>query len=138
MDRNNKLKITVDFDKTFTEPNVRDFIKSLIEYGVEVHILTYRYDSAHYYKYGDLYPETVNNHDLWDLCEKYNLHRNVIFTNCRPKSEYLNSVGNIVLHIDDDDRVIDDLRKNSKTIPVDVKKDNWEIEVLNLLGVCGI
>ena len=128
------MKITVDFDKTLTRKDVQEFIKYLKSLGVEVHVLTYRYDSAHYYLYGDLYPETVNNHDLWDICESLDLHRNVIFTNCKPKSEYLNSVGNILLHIDDDKRVMNDLIQNSKTLPIQVRSSSYKKKVLKLIN----
>lgn len=129
------MKITVDFDGTLTRPHVQEFIKYLKEKGVEIHILTFRYDSAHYYKYGDLYPETINNHDLWDLAEELGLNRNVIFTNCVVKSEYLNSVGNVVLHIDDDYRVMEDLKHNSKVIPIMVKNSTYKNKVKRILGI---
>lgn len=128
------MKITVDFDKTLTRPDVQDFIRALMVWGgVEVHVLTYRYDSAHYYKYGSLYPDTVNNHDLWDIVESVGLERNVIFTNCRPKSEYLNSVGNVLLHLDDDVRVMEDLKHNSNVIPIQVGSPSYQKKIIRIL-----
>lgn len=127
------MKITIDFDKTLTRKDVQDFVRELIDFGVEIHILTYRYDSLHYHKYGDLYPETVNNHDLWDIAEELGLHRNVVFTNCTPKSQYLNSCGGIILHLDDDERVMNDLKNNSKVIPIQVNSSSYKKKIWRIM-----
>lgn len=130
-----KKIVTFDFDKTLTRKDVQDFYKELTNLGVDCYILTYRYDKLHFHFYGNVY-EPLDNQDLYDIIDSIGCCRSkVIFTNCKDKSEYLNSCNSVFLHIDDDYRVMLDLTKNSKVIPIQVRSSSYRKKVKKLLNL---
>lgn len=125
--------VTFDFDKTLTRKDVQEFYKELCSLGVECYVLTYRYDKLHFHLYGGIY-EPDKNQDVYDLLDEIGCCRsNVIFTNCKAKSEYLNSCNSVAIHIDDDYRVMADLTHNSKVIPIQVRSSSYKQKVRRLL-----
>lgn len=119
---NNKMKIAVDFDGTLTRLDVQDFISDLMCKGVDVYVLTFRY-------------EPYDNADLWEVVERLGLSRKVIFTNGNPKSEYLNMTGDFKLLLDDDYRVMSDLTHNSKVLPIQVNSPEYKKKIIRILGI---
>lgn len=126
------MKIAIDFDKTLTRLDVQEFVQELISKGVDVYVLTYRYDNANFYKYNGIY-QPYDNIDLWEVVERLGLSRKVIFTNCQPKSEYLNMTGDFKLLLDDDYRVMKDLTHNSKVIPIQVNSPSYKKKINKIL-----
>lgn len=128
------MKIAIDFDKTLTRSDVQEFVLELIEKGIDIYILTYRYDNANFYKYEGKY-QPYDNIDLWEFVERLGLSRKVIFTNCQPKSEYLNMTNDFVLLLDDDYRVMSDLTHNSKVLPIQVNSPSYKKKIKKILGL---
>lgn len=128
------MKIAIDFDKTLTRLDVQEFVQELISKGVDVYILTFRYDNANFHKYEGKY-KPYDNIDLWDIVERLGLSRKVIFTNCNPKSEYLNMTGDFKLLLDDDYRVMRDLTYNSKVIPIQVNSPSYKKKIKKILNL---
>lgn len=126
------MKVSFDYDKTFTKPEVREFALELRERGYEVYILTYRYDNANFDKYQGKYTPYYNA-DLWEDLEECGLHRNVVFTNHQPKSVWLNFTEGILFHIDDDKTVMFDLTHNSKVIPIQTNSPKWRQKIERIL-----
>lgn len=128
------MKIAVDFDGTLTRLDVQDFISDLMCKGVDVYVLTFRYDNANFHKYEGKY-QPYDNIDLWEVVERLGLSRKVIFTNCNPKSEYLNMTGDFKLLLDDDYRVMSDLTHNSKVLPIQVNSPSYKKKIIKILGL---
>ena len=123
---NKANKIAVDFDGTLTRLDVQDFISDLMCKGVDVYVLTFRYEDEH---------QPYDNADLWEVVERLGLSRKVIFTNGNPKSEYLNMTGDFKLLLDDDYRVMSDLTHNSKVLPIQVSSPNYKKKIIKILGL---
>lgn len=128
-----KKIVTIDFDKTLTKSHVQKYCRKLIKAGIEVHILTYRYDDLHFHLYNGLYPEI--NDDLYEVVDNLGLSRNrIIFTNATAKSTYLKN-SFVILHLDDDVRVMKDLTKNSHVIPIQVRSSSFENKINKILKI---
>lgn len=128
--------VAFDFDQTLTRLCVQKYAEELINRGLSVYVLTYRYHMTHFHNYGDLYPESEGHNDLWPIIDKIGIPReNVIFTNCQPKSKWL-EYSRVIWLLDDDVRVMEDLKrnKNCKTIPIQ-SKGNFKSKCERLLKI---
>jgi hypothetical protein len=59
----NKITVTIDFDSTLSRRDVQEYAVELIGRGVDVWVLTSRYDVIHQHKY----PFNATNEDLWEI-----------------------------------------------------------------------
>lgn len=134
-------QVTIDFDYTLTEPEVADFVKSLIKKeNIEVFILTSRYDNLHLHNY------TLNptNEDMYKYLQEtfnplpfddYVFPKEKIFhTNMKDKADFLINT-NVVLHLDDDEKECFLINKLTKTKAVCVKDKNWKEKVNKILTI---
>jgi hypothetical protein len=93
-----KQIVTFDFDNTLSRKDVQDYARSLLSKGIEVWILTSRYDDLHRHKY--LHKGT--NDDLYSVAYELGIPKEKIrFTCMHNKSEYLHGT-NVIWHLDDD------------------------------------
>lgn len=123
--------ITVDFDDTLSRPDVRKFVKELMNEGINVWVLTSRYDDLHKHRY----PQNPTNEDLYKVTDDLGIPRgNIRFQCMRPKAEYLIN-SNVVLHLDDDFIELYDINRLTNTIPVDVNLKNYQKQIKNILGL---
>lgn len=124
-----KKTITVDFDGTLSRHDVQEFVKELMNEGINVWVLTSRYDDLHKHRY----PHNPTNEDLYKVTDKLGIHRgNIRFQCMRPKAEYLRD-SNVVLHLDDDFIELYDINRLTNTIPVDVNLKNYKKQIKNIL-----
>jgi hypothetical protein len=118
--------VTIDFDGTLTKPEVQDYVKELMKRGIDVWIVTSRFDDLQKHRY----PHNPTNEDLWQVVDSIGIPRyKVRFMCMESKANYLRFT-NSFFHLDDDDveymdLVTDDL---NRTVPVDVKDINWKIK----------
>ena len=138
--------ITVDFDSTLSVKEVAEFVKELIQkYGIDVWILTSRYDEIHKHNYAinptnnDMYAYLdVNFNYIMSFSDMpfsdmpFPKHK-IIFTNMKDKADYLKDT-NILCHLDDDQQELFLIGKLTKVIPIDVTRNDWEKKVLKLLS----
>lgn len=83
------IKVSFDFDYTLTEPEIQKYALELIERGIEVHIVTARF-------------ENENNSELFRIAKLLNISKeNIHFTSHRPKVEFFKN-SNFLFHVDDD------------------------------------
>lgn len=61
------IKVSFDFDSTLDKPYVQDYAQSLINRGIDVYVITSRYDELHKHRY--LHNPT--NEDLYKVAAKY-------------------------------------------------------------------
>ena len=92
------MTVTFDFDGTLQRPIVQDYATELISKGVNVHILTSRYDELHKH----LYLINPTNSDLFEVARKLKIpFQHIHFTNMQDKATYLYDT-NVIWHLDDD------------------------------------
>lgn len=103
----NKIKVSFDFDGTLTIPYIQEFAKFLLQCGVDVYVITSRFDELH--KHNCLGTIIGENNDLWEITDKIGIQRHKVrFTLMQPKWEYINGT-KICLHLDDDPIEVDDI-----------------------------
>lgn len=113
----NKIIVTFDFDETLSRKDVQEYAIELIERGIDVWVLTTRYDELHKHRYE---PNPTND-DLWAVIDSINIPRfKVRFTNMEWKANYLLHT-NVSLHLDDNYKEFIKMRNmKCKTLGVQV------------------
>lgn len=101
-------KVSFDFDDTLSLPIIQDYAKSLINKGIEVHIVTTRYRDINQYPKDFLksweseHDKKATNNDLFIIASKLRISKKHIhFTNMRFKWEFFKSNSDFIWHLDD-------------------------------------
>ena len=124
----NKI-VTFDFDSTLSHKIVQQFATELMQKGIDVYVLTSRYDELHKHRY----PINPTNEDLYKVTDRLGIERTKIRFQCmRPKAEYLFNT-DVIWHLDDDDVEVYDINNLTKTIGIDVTKKGWKKECNQIL-----
>lgn len=120
-----KQKVSFDFDGTLEHSNVQEYAKELIENGIEVWVVTTRWDENHKHKY----PKNATLDDLWEVVDRLGIPRHhVRFTCMEWKWTYLDGT-NFAWHLDDNIEEFQHAKKMGCTIPmIDVVESNWKEE----------
>ena len=63
----NKIIVTFDFDGTLSRKDVQEYAIELMKKGIDVWVLTTRYDELHKHRYE---PNPTND-DLWEVIRYY-------------------------------------------------------------------
>jgi len=98
------MKVSFDFDDTLDRESVQKYATELLERGLEVWILTFRFDNETYAKtHGtDQYRGSLANRDLFEVADQLGIpHDQIHFTNMASKWEWLKDK-DFVFHLDDD------------------------------------
>ncbi len=123
----NIIRCSFDFDGTLSETHVQDYAQELIERGIEVWIVTSRFENAE--KYKDFFgtPTLDYSHsDLLEVADRIGISKeNIHFTNMVEKSEFLTGKG-FVFHLDDDYLQHRPIMMNAKIPSINVKKGSWK------------
>ena len=111
------IKITFDFDGTLSRKDVQEYAIELIKKGIDVWVLTTRYDELNKHRYE---PNPTND-DLWEVIDSLKIPRwKVRFTNMEWKANYLLHT-NVLLHLDDNYKEFIKMRNmKCKTLGVQV------------------
>lgn len=120
--------ITIDFDNTLTRPYVQTAVKEWIDRGIDVWILTARYDELHKH----LYHQNPKNDEVYEIAKEVGIERHkIIFCNMKSKADYLRGT-NVLFHLDDSSVELQEiLDAKIKTIPLSVFDDwKWKAEAL--------
>jgi hypothetical protein len=125
--------VTFDFDSCLSRPDVQEYAAQLIAEGVNVWIVTSRFDDLHVHlqwqglEYG--------NNDLFRVADKLGITRDKIrFTNMVSKSMFLINT-KVIWHLDDDNIELNEIRDNKqlKTIGIQVNSGMWKQKCQRLL-----
>lgn len=117
----NKITVTIDFDNTLSRRDVQEYALELIGRGVDVWVLTSRYDVIHQHKY----QANPTNDDLWEVVDRVGIPRwKVRFQCMRPKDEYLFG-SNVLWHLDDDSIELNGINIETKTVGISVLSGGW-------------
>lgn len=115
--------VSFDFDSTLSRKDVQEYAKQLIERGIDVWVVTSRYDELHKHRY----PHNPTNDDLWEVVDELNIPRwKVRFTCMESKSLYL-LYTDVIWHLDDDSVELAEIRYNKcTTVAISVKSSSWK------------
>lgn len=131
-----KPVVTFDYDSTLSRPDVQEYAKHLIDKGVDVWVVTSRYDNLHLQRYeGIIDKEHWNNDDLWKVVDEIGIPRwKVRFTNMEWKSLYLMGT-KAIWHLDDDYKELYMIREAAiKTVGIQVNAGSWKRKCERLLN----
>lgn len=98
------MKVSFDFDGTLEMKQIKAYAAELIERGVEVWIVTSRFDNENYaaHYFTNMHNGELANHDLFEIATELGIpNERIHFTNMQDKWEFLKDKG-FVWHIDDD------------------------------------
>lgn len=116
--------VSVDFDSTLSKKNVQEYVKELLERGIEVWIVTSRYDDLHLHKYDN---PSYDNTDIFAVADELGIPRwKIRFTCMDWKCEYLLNT-KVLWHLDDDEKELYHLKNSgAKTVGIQVESGSWK------------
>lgn len=125
------MKVSFDFDGTLQQEVVQEYAKALIDQGVEVWVVTTRWDENHKHKY----ISSPNIDDLWEVVDRLGIPRDhVRFTCMEWKWKYLDGT-HFSFHLDDNEMEFEEARLNGCSVPmVDVIDPYWADKCTELLN----
>ena len=116
--------VTIDFDGTLSRNDVQEYAKELIDRGIDVWVLTSRYDNLHKH----LWEPNPSNVDLYAVLDIVGIpYWKVVFLNMDSKHDYLDNTF-VVWHLDDDKETLDEINYYSKYTGIkgiSVDDANW-------------
>lgn len=140
------MKVSFDFDGTLEHEEVQQYAKELIKRGIEVWIVTTRYDANHQHKWLRQFPDAEwaliydkhngdPNHHVWGVAERLGIPKHhVRFTCMEWKWTYLKGT-KFVWHLDDNPEEIVHGRANHNDVPmIEVTRDDWKQRCDDLIG----
>lgn len=123
--------VSFDFDGTLSKPHVQEYAKELIARGLDVWVITARYDElhSHLYNFND-----ATNDDLWKIIDDLGIPKwKVCFMNMNPKADYITNT-KIIWHLDDDFVELSNIRHaHIPTIGIQVNAGSWKRKCERLL-----
>lgn len=127
------MKVSFDFDSTLDRKDVQDFAKDLVNRGLEVWIVTSRFDTESALKKGWWWIEK-NNQQLYDVAEKCGIKKeNIKFTTMIDKIKFLEGQ-NFIFHLDDDEIELELIEESGDScVGVWVEKNDWKKKCENLI-----
>jgi hypothetical protein len=92
-------KVSFDFDDTLEYESVQNYAKKLMENGIEVHIVTSRYENSDDYL-PVIWPNGHN--DMFNIAKKLGIKtENIHFTNFTDKWQFFKDNPDFIWHLDD-------------------------------------
>lgn len=125
-----KKKVSFDFDGTLQTEEVQQYAKELIDRGIDVWVVTTRYDENHEH----LYSFDVDTSDLHEVIEKLGIPRwKVRFTCMEWKYKYLTDT-RFLWHLDDnrDEKVFADT--SGCKVPIILLYEGWKQKCEEILN----
>lgn len=124
------MKVSFDFDGTLEQFAVQQYAETLIKRGIEVWVVTTRYDENHKHRY---YPGASLD-DLWEVVDRLGIPRwRVRFTCMQWKATYLTDT-KFVWHLDDNPEEFSIAKQSGCEVPmISVDSDVWMNECEKLL-----
>lgn len=122
--------VTFDYDHTISNRlEVQEYCKELIGRGLDVWIVTARYDDLQKHRY----PTNPTNECLYKILDEIGLPKHKVRFMCmESKHTYLEHTY-VLWHLDDDTIELENINMYCKTIGIDVTKPNWKDECEKLL-----
>jgi hypothetical protein len=129
------MRVSFDYDATLSRKDVQEFAKKLVSRGIEVWIVTSRFDDETAKEKAWWWIKDQNN-NLFEVADECGIRReNIKFTNMESKSIFLKDKG-FTFHLDDDYiELLDILESGDKCLPVNVDHFEWKDTCLNILNM---
>ena len=136
------MRVSLDFDDTLTYPEVAEYAAELVDKGIDVWIVTARYDDEKVLKRfgqkmsnGKIYlPFGAGNDDLYKLADEIGIPReNIKFTNVQGKGEWFKKHPNFEWHLEDSPKQIFDIENVSSVPVINVLSRDWKEQAEKLL-----
>lgn len=124
-------QVSFDFDNTLSRESIQKYAKELIDRGLEVWIVTSRYDEENLYKYNN---PMWDHTDLYKVADKLEIPSNRIqFMNMIDKYNFfLNK--DFIWHLDDDASELSMINSFTKTRGISCyRSTSWKYKCENLL-----
>jgi len=124
-------RVSFDFDSTLDLRVVQEYAKELIDKGLEVWIITSRYDT----KEAEIRFHTKNwNEDLFKVAKELGIpNERIIFTNMELKAETIEEM-DLLWHLDDDSIELDFINNETKCVGVERgRKNDWLLQCKKLI-----
>lgn len=107
---NVRKRVSFDFDSTLSIASIQEYAKMLIDKGIEVWIVTRRYDSEDKYtldflKEIQVEPDELKKQhaELFEIADRLGIKReHIVFMNMNPKYLFFKDNPDFVWHLDDD------------------------------------
>lgn len=123
------MKVSFDFDKTLSKPEVQKFAKELVSKGHDVWIVTSRCSGDSDNPIAKMNSFRLNrmNEVLFYIAKEVGIPENrIVFTCFDPKANYLKGRG-FSFHLDDDEIELEDIENSGDPcVAVDVNLQSWE------------
>jgi hypothetical protein len=131
--KHNKMRVSFDFDGTLTENIVQEYAKELVTKGIDVFIVTGRYNELLRVMNG-----SKTNEDLFALADEIGIeHKHIVFTNRADKSYTIGGSG-LIWHLDDDLNALNDINRYSDVKGVWIGDSDWKERCNELLTEAGL
>ncbi len=120
-----KMKVSFDFDSTLSRKDVQSFAKELVDKGLEVWIVTSRFDDESAMK-KNWHWVKGQNEKVFDVAELCGINKdNIYFTCAESKSLFLKGKS-FIFHLDDDEfELMDILEMGDRCHPINVEHFEW-------------
>ena len=138
----NKKVCSFDYDSTLSIPSVKEFAKMLVDNGVEVWIVTSRFDSKDKYlpefmrKHNINPSELSKEHDkLFTDADEIGISRDhIVFTNMTPKYLFFKEHPEFIFHLDDDWIEVENINETTEVKSIRRWSDvDWKLECSKLV-----
>ena len=97
--------------------------KELIEKGIDVWVVTSRYDELHKHRY----PNNPTLNDLWEVVDKLGIARHKVRFTCMESKSLYFLYSNVIWHLDDDNIELKNMQyQKCKTIGINVGSSSWQ------------
>lgn len=129
------MRVSFDYDATLSRKDVQEFAKKLVSRGIEVWVVTSRFDDETAKEKAWWWIKDQNN-NLFEVTDECGIRReNIKFTNMESKSIFLKDKA-FTFHLDDDYiELLDILESGDKCLPVNVDHFEWKETCLNVLNM---
>lgn len=127
-----KKIVTFDYDYTLELPEVQDYARHLMAHGIDVRIVTSRWDELHL-KETLKYPD---NSDLYQTAMALHIPlEEIYFTNDHLKADYFDGVESVIWHLDNNLHEINaiNLSQDSQVVGI-LLEDGWMEKCNELLN----
>lgn len=139
------MKVSFDFDGTLQREDVQEYAKKLIDRGVDVWVVTTRFDENHKSKWILHFPDAPwaheyaahpddPNYELWEVCHRLGIPRHKVrFTCMEWKYTYLNGTS-FSWHLDDNPEEFSHAKAQGCSVPmIQVNTSVWKNKCERLL-----
>jgi hypothetical protein len=125
------MKVSFDFDNTLSRKDVQEYAAELIADGIEVWVVTTRWDENHKHKY--IFNPTLD--DLWEVVDRLGIPRHhVRFTCMEWKYTYLDKTS-FIWHLDDNPEELSKAKTFGCSVPMVSSEDNgWMLQCDKLIN----